>query len=179
MAVEEITVLPPDRFYTVNVSELTPEGGFKKRTHGGLKAVARLSVPVYVNFAQGGINGKAELQRTMTFLQRSTEISAAGPTTLRTPAAGRAIRILGFSVVIDPATTTAAGSLVTLVDSTASVTLDDVIALPTAATNVPYRAAAPLPGNGLLLPVGDVLTVNLSAAATAGGVYVNVWGCEE
>ena len=179
MASEEISILPPDRYFNSPVTELVPEGGMRKRREGGLKAVARLSIPAYVNFGQGGINGKAELQRTMSFLQRSTIISAAGPTTLRTPAAGRAIRILGFSVVIDPATTTAAGSLVTLVDSTASVTLDDVIALPTAATNVPYRAAAPLPGNGLLLPVGDVLTVNLSAAATAGGVYVNVWGCEE
>lgn len=179
MASEEISVLPPDRFFNSPVSELVPEGGMRKRKEGGLKAVARLSVPTYVNFGLGGINGKTELQRTMTFLQPSGKISAAGGTALRTPPAGRAIRILGFSVVIDPATTTAAGSLVTLVDSTASVTLDDIIALPTSAPGVAARFAAQLPGNGLLLPVNDVLSVNLSAAATAGGVYVNVWGCEE
>lgn len=179
MASEEISILPPDRFFSSPVTELVPEGGMRKRKQGGLKAVARLSIPAFVNFGQGGINGKSELQRTMTFLAPSGKISAAGGTALRTPPSGRAIRIFGFSVVLDPTTTTAAGSLVTLVDSTASVTLDNLLALPTSAPGVPYRAAAQLPGNGILLPANDVLSVNLSAAATAGGVYVNVWGVEE
>jgi hypothetical protein len=179
MAVEEISVLPPDRYFATRVSELIPEGGLKKRTSGGLKAVARLSVPVYVNFGLGGVNGQAELQRTMNFLAPSLLLSSAGVHTVRTPAPGRAIRILGFSVVVDPATTTAAGSMVYLYDATSTAVLDNIVALQTAATNTPFRSSAPLPGNGLLLPVNDVLAINLSAAATAGGVYVNVWGCEE
>jgi hypothetical protein len=121
--------------------------------------------------------GLAESQRTPTVWKKSALIASIGATALWTPAAAKRIRLMGFSVVVDPATTTAAGSLVTVADGATG--LDDVIALPIAATNNPFRAAGILPSNGWLLPVGDVLNVILSAAATAGGVYVNAWGCEE
>jgi len=122
--------------------------------------------------------GTTELQRTASIIKRSGLISAAGNTALWTPATGKRFRWMGFSVVVDPATTTAGGSLVTILDG--STTIDDVIALPIAASNIPFRAFGFLSGNGYLSTgIGNVMNLNLSSAATAGGVYVNVWGTEE
>lgn len=151
----------------------------RRRTAGtGLVAEVEMTVPTLFNPATGP-RGAYERQRTFPVLKRSTLVSAAGDATVWTPASGKAVRLIGFSVIMDPATTTAAGSLVTLKDITVANVVDDVLALPIAATNNPFRAVSILPGNGVLFPTGDALGINLSAAATAGGVYVNLLGCEE
>jgi hypothetical protein len=120
--------------------------------------------------------GAAEAARTPTVLKKSAVITS-GTTALWTPAAGKRIRWMGVSITVDPATTTAAGSIVTIADGATAI--DDLIALGINAPGIPFRASSVIGGNGILFPVGDVLNVVCSAALTAGGIYVNVWGCEE
>jgi hypothetical protein len=108
----------------------------------------------------------------------SGAITAAGPTAVWIPTAGKRARVKGFSIIVDPATTSAAGSLCTILDGAAAV--DDFLALGVAAPAVPLRWQAPLPGEGLRsAAANNVINVNLSAALTAGEVYVNIWGVEE
>jgi len=108
----------------------------------------------------------------------SGPITAAGVTAVWTPTLGKRARVRGFSVIVDPATTSAAGSLLTLTDGGAAV--DDFLFLGVAAPAVPLRWQAPLPGEGLRSSaVNNVIGVNLSAALTAGAVYINIWGVEE
>lgn len=87
-------------------------------------------------------------------------------------------RLRGVSITVDPATTTTAGSVVTLMDGANK--LDDLLVLGTAAFVGPFRAASSIPGEGIrsALP-NNTLSVNLSAAVLTGGLYVNVWGIEE
>jgi hypothetical protein len=134
----------------------------------------KFAQPVLLNTS----TGLPEIQRTASVIKRTTLLATIGDTAVWTPSTGKRFRWMGFSVVVDPATTTAAGSLVTIKDG--ATIIDDVIALPVAASNIPFRSFGFLQGNGYLsTAVGNVLNVNLSAAATAGGVYVNVWGTEE
>ena len=106
-------------------------------------------------------------------------ITALGATTIWTPTTGKRARVRGFSVIVDPATTTVAGSLISLLDGGAAV--DDFLFIGVGPqTQTPLRWQAPLPGNGLRsAAVNNVIAVNLSAALTAGGIYINVWGTEE
>jgi hypothetical protein len=137
-------------------------------------------IPIYLTEGRNLFNPTSkttEMQRTMTTIKASAVITAANQTALWTPATGKRIRIMGFSIVVNPATTTAAGSLVTLQRGTTDI--DDVIYLGTAALAVPARWPGILPMNGLLLNPDEVLSANLTAACTAGGIYLNVWGCEE
>jgi len=120
--------------------------------------------------------GAAEAARTPTVLKKSAVITT-GTTALWTPAAGKRIRWMGVSVTLDPATTTTAGSVITIADGVTGI--DDLLVLGITAPNIPFRTSSVIGGNGILLPVGDVLNVICSATLNAGGVYVNVWGCEE
>jgi len=111
-------------------------------------------------------------------LVRSGVISAAGATTLWTPKTNKSVRVKGFSVIVDPVTTTAAGSLVTLTDGGNSV--DNFLFVGATVGTGPHRFPCPLPGEGLLSAApNNIIGVNLSAALTAGGIYVNIWGVEE
>ena len=124
------------------------------------------------------LTGKGETKRTLTKIIPTALISAAGNTAIWTPAAGKKFRLIGFSVVVRGDTTTAAGSLVTLLDG--ATTIDNVCWLATTVATQPNRWSEPLPGNGYLsAAANNILYANLSAAATAGGIYINVWGCEE
>ncbi len=121
-----------------------------------------------------------EPQRTMTMLLDSGAITSAGNTPMWTPVAGKRYRLMGFSVVVDPATTTTSGVVVTLTDSVSGQVLDNVIILGTGALTAPFRAAGILPSNGFLSPYQDsVLLVTLSSGLLTGQIRVNVWGCEE
>jgi len=129
-------------------------------------------------YLYNSLTGKGEAQRTVTKLIPSGLISNIGTTVLWTPAAGKKFRLLGFSVIIRVDTTTAAGSLITLLDG--ATPIDNVCWIAATVTTQPNRWSAPLPGNGYLsTAAGNVLYVNCSAALTAGGIYINVWGCEE
>lgn len=122
--------------------------------------------------------GRAELQRTMTAIKHSADITVIGQTAIWTPAANKRVRVMGFSIVVDPATTSVAGSVITLQDG--ATDLDDFLILGITAPAVPLRWQCPLPANGYLSStIGGVINVSLSAALTAGRIRVNVWGCEE
>lgn len=111
-------------------------------------------------------------------LLHSGPITAAGVTAVWTPQLNKSVRVRGFSVIVDPATTSVAGSLLTLTDG--GVAVDDFLFLGVAAPGVPLRWQCPLPGDGLLSDApNNVIGVNLSAALVTGAVYVNVWGVEE
>lgn len=108
----------------------------------------------------------------------SVIITAAASTTLWIPTIGKRARIKGFSIAVDPATTSAAGCLITLTDG--GVAIDNIVALGVGAPGTPLRFAGAFPGEGLRSSgVNNLVAVNLSAALTAGGVYLNVWGVEE
>lgn len=150
------------------------------------KAVSEFDIP-YQAYDDGDVvpasaivqvftNG--ELKAGMTVLIDSAVITAAGQTVLWTPAIGKRARVMGFSIVVNPATTTAAGSLVTIQDG--AVDVENVLYLGIAAPAVPGRWAEVFPDNGYLsVAPNNTISVNLSAALTAGGIYINIWGTEE
>lgn len=124
------------------------------------------------------VTGAGETQRSMTTWKKAGPLTTLGDQTVWTPAAGKAVRLLGLSIVVDPATTTTAGSVVTLKDITNVIVYDYLVNLGIAAAAI-NRIQAPLSPNGYKFPPGAAIGINLSAAALAGGVYINMWGCEE
>jgi len=179
---KRLTGIPDSSIFTEGAT--LPVGSIWIKLRSPVEGEAALTVaydPLTGTFTQPTLynpkTGKSEAQRSMTIIKASALIASIGSTAIWTPAAGRAVRILGFSVVVSTLTTTAAGSLVTIKEG--ATTIDNLIHLAVAAPAVPIRWAAPLPQNGYLAAKDAVINVDLSAAATAGGVYVNIWGCEE
>ena len=118
---------------------------------------------------------KEESQRTPVVF-KSNVASNVGATALWTPAVNKRFRILGIYFYVSAATTSAGAPIVTLVDNVTNFM--QLITL--GATNGVITQQIPLPGNGYLsTTAGNVLSINLSAACTAGGVCVDVWGTEE
>lgn len=107
----------------------------------------------------------------------SGQVQAVGSTALWTPSAGKRFELLGYSVIVRWDSTSAAGSRVTLRDSLTDIF--NIASIPVGALNQMSYSTVNLPGDGYLGSAdGAVLYVNLDAVATAGGVYVNVWGYE-
>lgn len=102
--------------------------------------------------------------------------AAIGSTALWTPAAGKKFRILGFSVFIPSISTSAAGSVVSLLDNAAAFTYAAAIG---ATTAVVALTVALGPNGFLSAAANNVLNISLSAAFTAGAIYVSAWGTEE
>lgn len=123
--------------------------------------------------------GTAEAQRAMTVWKKAGPLTTAADQTIWTPSAGKRVRLLGVSIVVDPTTTSAAMSLITLKDITNATVYDYLLALNTTAPATPYRAQAPLSPNGYLFPKDAAIGIAIGSALTAGGVYVNMWGTEE
>lgn len=163
----------PDQVYSEQVGAVFPVH-LDRQDDGKIVVGGTATIPLSI---YNPVDRTMAMQRACTQVIGSAAISGAGATALWTPASGKRIRLMGFSVIVNPATTTAAGSLVTL--KRGSTTFDDVIYLGVAALAVPARWAGLLPPNGYLLDVDEVLNVDLSAACTAGGIYINVWGTEE
>ena len=74
-----------------------------------IEALVHLFIPfdpstgTYVNCTlYNPSTGKDEAQRTMTIIKHSADITAAGQTALWTPSAGKRVRVMGFSIVVDP-----------------------------------------------------------------------------
>lgn len=166
----------PPNLFTDTITELDFE--FRRRKKGGYAGKLDMVIPQYLDPDLNGKYGQFVPQYAANVIHRSGEITAAGNSTVWTPAPGRSIRLMGFSVLVDPLTTTAAGALVNIIDITANNILDDAVILGTAAPGVPFVSQRLGPPNGIQLPVGDVLGIVLSAACTAGGIEVNFYGCE-
>lgn len=130
-----------------------------------------LNVDTFYNVA----SGMSERQLTPGFFKTGTA-AALGNTALWTPTTGKKFRILGFKVFIPSTTTTAAGSTITLKDDASTVFTLAVIGTTTQVINYQQTGM----GNGYLsAAANNVLNINCSAALTAGGCTVDVWGTEE
>jgi hypothetical protein len=84
---------------------------------------------------------------------------------------------MGVYWVIQGGSTSAAGSVVSLLDNATAITyLAGIAASIVGAPN----GIIQFPGNGYLSSTADqVLNVSLSAAFTAGAILVTAWGVEE
>jgi hypothetical protein len=126
--------------------------------------------------------GNPEGVRTAT-VYKNIYATGAGPTALWTSGAGKKWRILGGQITISQTTATAAGPfIIRLLDVAADtgigVTLSTGVLPATAASLVVLNLANI--GNGILAAATNTaLNVDLSNACTAGGVSIQVWGCEE
>jgi hypothetical protein len=127
-----------------------------------------------------GWNGNTFDRARVANVFKTVQVSAAGDTTLWTPAAGKKFRLMGLAY-----TNTMANGGAGVVAVTALVK-DNADAFLTFTFGTPVGIATNLPGNTILLGNGKLssaannsLVINLSAAAAAGILAVNVWGTEE
>jgi len=125
------------------------------------------------------------LARTSTVL-RTVSTAAAGATAIWTPGTGNKFRLLQYDISVSGNAATAGGGVVTikLQDAAADINVAFDVLLPNAATLVQGDAfVSPRIDLGtfgyLSTAVNQALTVNLSAALSAGNVRVNVAGTEE
>jgi len=97
-------------------------------------------------------------------------------TALWTPTGGKKFRLMGFSWAIPSNSTSVAGSVVSLLDSAATICYVSAIGATTGAQSGCVNFAV----NGYLsAAVDQVLYMQLSAAFTAGAIYMTAWGTEE
>jgi hypothetical protein len=118
-----------------------------------------------------------EALRTPTIFKTTALIQAIGNTAIWTPASGKRFRLLGGVVNVPNTSTSAAGTISALFDgATASgITLTAI-----GATTAGISYTLTLPSNGYLsTAINNALNLNNSAAYTAGGIIVCVWGVEE
>ena len=175
--------VPQPSVLSENINAVYPNDIARQET-GVVVAGANITVgydPVTGTFTSAGLYNnsttpaKGEVQRTPVVF-KSNVASNVGATALWTPAVNKRFRILGIYFYVSAATTSAAAPIVTLVDNVTNFM--QLITL--GATNGVITQQIPLPGNGYLsTTAGNVLSINLSAACTAGGVCVDVWGTEE
>ena len=119
--------------------------------------------------------GVAEVLRT-PLKWSAASANAINSTTLWDPAAGKKFRLMGFSWAIPSTATSAAGSIVSLLDQAATVCYVAAIGATTGAQSGCVNFA----GNGYLsATVDNILYFQLSAAFTAGAIYMTAWGTEE
>jgi hypothetical protein len=97
-------------------------------------------------------------------------------TALWTPVGGKKFRLMGFSWAIPSTSTSAGGAVVSLLDSAATICYVAAIGTTTTA----FTGQVQFNGNGYLSAAADqVLYMQLSAAFTAGAIYMTAWGTEE
>lgn len=120
--------------------------------------------------------GSAQFCQKTPTTWKAASANAINTTALWTPAGGKKFRLLGFSWAIPSNATSAAGAVVSLLDSAATVCYVAAISATTGAQSGQVAFA----GNGYLSAAADqVLYFQLSAAFTAGAIYATAWGVEE
>jgi len=114
---------------------------------------------------------------------KTADASAAGNTTVWTPAAGKKFRLMKLLLSIDgTATLAVAGSeLITFNDSGTAIGVGFRVALAAAAVTSDTDVVIPYDmGNGYLSSAADnLLQINLGTALNAGNIRVSVMGTEE
>lgn len=116
-----------------------------------------------------------EFART-PIIWKAASANAINTTALWTPTGGKKFRLMGFSWAIPSTATSVGGSIVSLLDSAATVCYVAAIGTTTGAQSGCVNFAA----NGYLSAATDqVLYMQLSAAFTAGAIYMTAWGTEE
>lgn len=113
--------------------------------------------------------------RSKDIVTKTVNAAGAASNVLWTPAAGKAIRILGWSIYVESITTTATVSNLTLRDSIGNI----IQRLQVGATTDAVVCNNFLPLSGLLLTKGATAIFQISAALTAGEASCTVWGYEE
>jgi hypothetical protein len=152
---------------TVNVAQI---GGVVIQSASGVSA----NVISLVKNANFDTSGSFALRTPQVW--NSALATAAGPTALWTPAGGKKFRLMGFSFAIPSIATSVAGVIINLLDAAAAVGYVAAIG----ATTTAFAGTVVFNGNGYLsAAINQVLNINLSAAITAGAVYVTAWGTEE
>lgn len=177
----DLAATPPDSFFSERVSRLYPSKSRDSREGKGVEIETQVVVPLtWVPSVSPSPSGRLEVMRSPTAF-KSVAAMAVGATALWTPAAGKSFRVLGFVIVPSGGLAAAGPQVISLQDGGASFGIDIQTYLPIAASVVAQSPiCVSLPGNGYLSAApGNVLSVNLSAAVTAGAVSVSVWGTEE
>ena len=119
---------------------------------------------------------KEESQRTPTVFKTLDLTPAIGSTAVWTPTAGKRFRVLGGIVTVPNTSTSAAAVISRLMDG--AVNFANIAAIGATTAGISYQLS--FGGNGYLsTAVGNVLNLNNTAAYTAGGVVLSVWGTEE
>lgn len=169
-------------------STTAPLKAVRLRTDGPVEAIANLvmnydpstgqfACPKFINTT----TGIAECDRCITEIRTTGAalVTAAGVTNIFPPGTGYAARIRMIDIVIDGATTTAAGSLLTLYDVTLTTAWTILESFPVAAPGGMIKHTIVIPGNGYKFPKNSIVGINLSAALTAGGISVTFYGNKE
>jgi hypothetical protein len=172
----------PQQVLSEQVGAVYPES-LSKQDSGQLVIGAQVVVPY--SPGTGGfvmpvlyntLSLKEESQRTPTFFKFLGVTSASGSTALWTPTAGKRFRLMGGTIIVPSTSTSAANVVSSLLDSATGFM--NVAAIGTTTGGIAYNLS--LPANGYLSSaVGNVLNLNNSAAYTAGGITISVWGTEE
>lgn len=135
---------------------------------GNLLAVAQ-------NFAW---NGASYDRVRVANVFKNTVQTATGPTTIWTPAGGKRIRLMGFTLSIS-GTLAALGTLTIQLLDVAAV-IDTHFATVNSATPLGDTQIGVDLGQGqLLAAANDILRIQLSNAMLTGGVAIKAWGTEE
>lgn len=127
-----------------------------------------------------------DFARTPTVWPNAVFATAAGDTTLWTPASGKKFRLLWFMMQLPLGTTMAAAGTLTQILKDGATQIGPFVFSDYLPNTTPTNAIGDnhttiiLPGNGYLSStVNNALVVNLSAALTAGGARWCVAGTEE
>jgi hypothetical protein len=156
---------------SANLSKEAKSLVFDTDEEGNIKG--QFVVPVYANTNEAPVT-------PTTFKQ--AQATAAGATTLWSPAAGKKFRLMGGIIVLSKEAACAGAEYISIIESTGAVTIarfDISIAALVAigsCTIIPLN----LPANGYLALTKDsVLQIYLGGVLTAGNCSVSVWGTEE
>lgn len=127
-----------------------------------------------------GWNGASFDRRRVANVFKTVQVSASGDTILWTPASGKKFRLMGMSYTNTMANGGAGIVAVTILIKDGSST---ILTFSVATSTAIAVAQPPLMlsfGNGILSSTANNnLVANMSAAASAGILAINVWGTEE
>ena len=134
----------------------------------------------------GGLFNGATWDRVRTpSVFKTGTATAAGNTAVWTPTAGKKFRLMRYQIEVQEGSTLGAGAndVIKFQDATTDIGFIHDVFIPAAALatmGVLYQSGWIDLGNGILsAAANNVLNINIGTVLTAGGVRVNVAGCEE
>jgi hypothetical protein len=143
-------------------------------------AIAVLTVGVQANAAyRYSFNGATWDRTRGANVFKSVVVSAAGDTTIWTPAAGKKVRLMGLSISASGTAAALVANLLKIQDAAAGPNLwQGFIAVATTVTG-DTQIYVDFGQGQLLSAINHVLNANLATAFATGGAAVNAWGTEE
>ncbi len=125
-----------------------------------------------------GYNGASFDRVRVANVYNTVVATAAGSTTVWTPAAGKKFRLMGYTISI-AGTASATGVQVIKLEDGATVIKNHLATVDITTPVGDSQIGADLGQGQLSAVANNVLNINLSEAMATGGVAVNVWGTEE